>query len=155
VSESQQLDFIKAAQAIAEGQSLHEKAGLSKDFMRLLYALAVGHYESGRYIDALDPLEQLTFLDGRNADNWALLGNCMMRLGRFPEAVTAWRVAMSAAPSFSTATTVVRTAIALKDAEASAEALMVARRYRTTPAQHAEYQALVDSWNQMAGVAVD
>jgi hypothetical protein len=100
-------------------------------------------------------LEQLTLLDGRNADNWALLGNCMMRLGRFAESVTAWRVAMSAAPTFNTAATVVRTAIALKDAEASAEALMVARRCRATPSQHEEYRLLVDSWNRMAGVSAD
>ena len=155
MSDSQKLDFVKASQAIAQGTSLQEAAGLSKDFIRLLYAMAVGHYESGRYVEALGSLEQLTLLDGRNPDNWALLGNCMMRLGRFAEAVTAWRVAMSASPNFNTAATVVRTAIAIKDLEASAEALMVARRYRSTTAQQTEYLALVDSWNQLAGAKAD
>jgi hypothetical protein len=42
----------------------------------------------------------------------------------------------------------VRTAVAIKDAEASAEALMVARRQRTTPNQFADYEALLTLWNR-------
>jgi tetratricopeptide (TPR) repeat protein len=155
MNEPQKLDFLTAAKAIEQGKNLHEVAGLSRDFIRLLYATAVGQYESGQYIDALESLHQLTVLDARNADNWALLGNCLLRMGMFSEAVTAWRVALSAAPSFATAATVTRTAVALKNKEASAEGLIVARLHRKTPEQFAEYEALLDSWNLMAGAAAD
>jgi Flp pilus assembly protein TadD len=155
MNEPQKLDFLTATKAIEQGQNLHEVAGLSRDFIRLLYATAVGQYESGQYLEALNSLHQLTVLDARNADNWALLGNCLLRMGMFAEAVTAWRIAMSAAPTFATAATVTRTAVALKDAEASAEALIVARLHRKTPEQFAEYETLLDSWNLMAAAAAD
>jgi Flp pilus assembly protein TadD len=142
------LNFLDALKAIQEGRSLAQAAGLSRDLLRVLYASAVGLYESGQHEEALMQLHQLTSLDARNPDPWALTGNCFLKMGRFAEAVTAWRVAMAAAPTFATAATIVRTAVAIKDPEASAEALMVARRQRTTPNQFADYEALLDLWNR-------
>jgi Flp pilus assembly protein TadD len=142
------IGLKEAAEAMLEGKTLRERAGLSRDLIRVLYASAVTHYESGQHEDALVTLSQIMALEPRNADIWALMGNCMLKLGRFGDAVLAWRVAMTVAPSFATAATIVRTAVAIKDAEASAEALMVARRQRTTPKQFTDYEALLDLWNR-------
>lgn len=144
----QKLDFLSAHEALENGDSLASRAGLSRDLLRVLYAAAVGAYESGQYETALSHLYQLTVLDARNPDPWALTGNCLLKLGQYADAVTAWRVNMSVAPSFATAATIVRTAVALKDAEASAEALMVARRQRTTLKQFSDYEGLLDLWNR-------
>jgi predicted Zn-dependent protease len=145
---SQQVHFPLAIAALQDGRSLAELAGLSKDLIRVLYASAVGLYESAQYEQALEQLHALTVVDTRNPDLWALMGNCMLRLGRFPDAVTSWRIALAASPSFATAATLVKTAVAIRDAEAAAEALMVARMKRTTPNQFADYEVLVDLWNR-------
>lgn len=142
------IGLKQAAMAMVQGQSLRERAGLSRDLIRVLYASAVTCYESGQHEEALGTLQQLMVLESRNADVWALIGNCMMRLGRFPDAVTAWRMVLAIEPNFATAATVVRTAVAIKDAEASAEALMVARRQRTTPSQFTDYENLLEAWNR-------
>lgn len=148
MSTPQRVDFPSAMAALQEGRSLAELAGISKDLIRVLYASAVGLYESAQYEHALEQLHALTVVDTRNPDPWALTGNCMLRLGRFADAVTAWRIALAASPSFATAYTIVKTAVAIKDAESSAEALIVARRHRISPAQFAEYEGLVALWNK-------
>lgn len=148
MSQDQTIGLQQAAQAMVQGQSLRERAGLSRDLIRVLYASAVTRYESGQHEEALVTLHQIMALEPRNPDIWALSGNCMMRLGRFTDAVTAWRMVLAIDPNFATAATIVRTAVAIKDAEASAEALIVARRQRTTPTQFSDYDTLLDLWNR-------
>jgi len=98
----------------------------------LLYATAVGHYEAGRYPQSILVLTQLTPLDSRNPDAWALLGNCMLREGRFAEALEAWSLSLHLKPSYPTALQVARAAIAQKDRTTAAVALMAMNKHGTT-----------------------
>ena len=133
-------------QAQSQGQTLAQHAGLSNDTLRVLYAKAVGLYEAGQYNEALPLAYQLVGLDSNHADYWALTGNVLYGLGHFKEAVGFWMTTLALQPRYSTAATVVRTAVALKDKEAAAEALLIASKLKQTPEQTREFDALVDSW---------
>lgn len=131
---------------LASGKTLAEHAGFSSNAIQLIYATAVGHLESGRLEQAAAGAFQLVSLDPRTEDHWALYGNVLMKQGCFAQAVTAWEMAMACAPRFTTAVTIARTAIAMGLFENAAEALLMARRYKSTPAQEVEYDALVEAW---------
>lgn len=146
--EATPVDMKAATQAVLDGQSLADHLGLPEGVTRVLYAGAVGHYEGGRYPEAIQLLMKLAPLDPRMPDAWALLGNCMMKEGRFPEALEAWSLALHLKPSYAAAHQVVRTALALKDKVAAAVGLMAMRKHGTSPEQRAAYlelcQALID-----------
>lgn len=133
------------------GKSLADYAGLSKDALRVLYANAVGHYEAGRLEDAAAGLFHLVALDPHSEDYWALYGNTLMKLGDFANAVSAWEMALACAPRYATAAMIARTAIAIGQLDRAAEALVVARKYKQTTAQEAEFDALIESWYAARG----
>jgi tetratricopeptide (TPR) repeat protein len=137
--EATPVDMKAATQAVLAGQSLADHLGLPQDLTRVLYAAAVGHYEAERYPQAIQTLMQLTPLDARMPDAWALMGNCMMKEGRFPEALEAWSVALHLNPSYSAALQVARTALALQDRVTAAVALMAMRKHGTTPEHRAAF----------------
>lgn len=138
---------IDVSQAVlTSGQTLAEHAGISSNALKLIYANAVGHLEAGQLQEAAMGAFQLVSLDPRTEDHWALYGNIFMKLGFFAQAVTAWEMAMVCAPRFATAATIARTAIAIGKFENAAEALLMAKRYKRTPAQELEFDALVDAW---------
>lgn len=130
----------------ASGKSLAEQSGLSEQSIRVLYATAVGHFEAGRLQQAQVVLMQLLALAPKVEDHWALLGNTLMRLGQFAEAVTAWEMAMACQPRYATAVRIARTAIAIGRLDAAAEALLMARKYAQSPAQQEEFDALIEAW---------
>jgi len=142
------LDMQAATQAVMAGQSLTEYLGLPEEVNRVLYAAAVNHYEATRYQEAIAMLMKLTPLDPRNPDAWALLGNCMMKEARFPEALEAWSLALYLKPSFAAAQQVARTALALKDRVTAAIAMMAMRKHGTTREHTVAYlelgQAMLD-----------
>ena len=129
-----------------KGQTLAQHAGLSNDTLRVLYAKAVGLYEAGHFDEALPLAYQLVGLDSNHADYWGLTGNVLYGLGHFKEAVGFWMSNLALQPRYATAATVVRTAVALKDRESAAEALLIASKLKQTPEQTREFDALVDSW---------
>lgn len=131
---------------IASGKTLAEHAGLSRHATKVLYATAVGHFEASRFSEAGAVLFQLVALDPKSEDAWALYGNALMRLGRFQTAVTAWEMAMACTPRFSTAALIARTAIAIGALDRAAEALLMARRTKKSPAQDKEFDELVEAW---------
>jgi tetratricopeptide (TPR) repeat protein len=133
-------------EAQSQGQTLAQHAKFSNDTLRVLYAKAVGFYEAGKLDEALPLAYQLVGLDTNHADYWALTGNVLYGLGHFKEAMGFWMVNLSLQPRYATAATVVRTAIALKDKEAAAEALLIASKLKNTSEQIREFDALVDSW---------
>lgn len=135
----------------ASGQTLVEQAGLSPNTLKVIYAAAIGHLEAGRLEQAAAGAFQLVSLDPRSEDHWALYGNTLMKLGRFAEAVTAWEMAMACVPRFATAATVARTAIAIGKLDSAAEALLMARSLRRTPAHELEFDALVEAWYAARG----
>jgi predicted Zn-dependent protease len=137
-------------QALEKGQTLAQHARLSSDTLRVLYAKAVGFYEAGQLNDALPLAYQLVGLDSNHADYWGLTGNVLFGLGHFKEAIGFWMTNLSLQPRYATAATVVRTAVALKDRETAAEALLIASKLKHTPEQTREFDALVDSWYAMA-----
>jgi len=136
---------------IAGGQNLAAHVGLSPNALKVVYATAVGHLEAGRLEAAAAGAFQLVSLDPRSEDHWALYGNALMKLGRFAEAVTAWEMAMACVPRFATAVTVARTAIAIGKLDNAAEALLMARSLRRTPAHEAELDALIEAWYAARG----
>lgn len=131
------VDLQAAAQAVQAGQSLAEHLGLSDQPARLLYAVAVGHYEAGRYTQAIPCLLQATALNARMPEAWTLLGNSLMREGKFPEALEAWLLALHLDPSFAAAHQVTRTAVALKDATSAAVGIMAMFKHAKTAEQQA------------------
>jgi tetratricopeptide (TPR) repeat protein len=143
------FDLDAARRAMTAGQSLAEHAGLSRDLLRLLYASAVGHYEARRHDEAIQALVQLVLLDLRHADAWALLGNCHQREGRFAEALQAWQSAMTLRADPALATLVARTALALKDRESAAEALLALRQHVATQTQADEFNALAEGLREL------
>ena len=140
------VDLDAASKALSGGQSLAAHLGLSEQPARLLYAVAVGHYEAGRYAQAIPCLLQATALNARLPEVWTLLGNSLMREGRFSEALEAWSLALHLEPSFAAAQQVTRTAVALKDASSAAVGLMAMFKHATT----AEQQAASAEWAQAA-----
>lgn len=136
---------------LASDKTLAEYVGISPNALKVIYANAVGHLESGHLEQAAVEAFQLVSLDPRCEDYWALYGNIFMKLGCFAQALTAWEMAMVCAPRFSTAATIARTAIAIEKFDNAAEALLMARRYRSTPAQELEFDALVDAWYAARG----
>lgn len=137
------FDQAAAVQALKSGQSLASHMKLSPDLLRAMYAVAVGHYEGGRYGDAVLALMPLVLLDARNQDHWALLGNCHLREGRFEEALQAWQMAMTLKPAYATAAQVARTALALKDKASAAEAIVTMFTHRT-PGSQAQDQEILE-----------
>ena len=131
------VDLKAAAQALRAGQSLVGYLNLSDQPARLLYGVAVGHYEGGRYAQAIPCLVQATALNARMPEAWALLGNSLMREGKFPEALEAWCLALHLQPSFSAAQQVVRTALALKDCPAAGIGVMAMFKHAITPEHYA------------------
>jgi tetratricopeptide (TPR) repeat protein len=129
------VDFDAATAAVKSGQSLAEHLGLTKRTSGALYAAAVGHHEAGRYAQAIECLMQVTVLDARMPDAWALMGNSLMREGKFPEALEAWCLALHLNPSFASAHQVTRTAIALKDPPNAAIGLVAMFKHAETPEQ--------------------
>lgn len=132
-----EVDLEAAAQALSAGKSLAEHLGLSEQPARLLYAVAVGHYEAGRYTEAIPCLLQAAGLNARMPEVWTLLGNSMMREGKFTEALEAWLLALHLQPSFGTAHQVTRIAVALKDATSAAVGNMAMFKHATTAEQQA------------------
>ncbi len=137
-------DMLQAV--LTSGQTLAEHSGISSNALKVIYAKAIGDLESGQLQQAAVGAFQLVSLDPRTEDHWALYGNIFMKLGCFSEAVTAWEMAMVCAPRFATAATIARTAIAIGKLDNAAEALLMARRYKTTAAQEIEFDALVEAW---------
>lgn len=131
------LDVDAALQAVKAGRSLAEHMGLSDQPARLLYTAAVGHYESGQHAQAIHTLVQVTALDARMPDAWALMGNCLMREGRFAEALEAWTLALHLKPSFAAAHQVARTALALKDPATGAIGWVAMAKHASTDEQRA------------------
>jgi tetratricopeptide (TPR) repeat protein len=136
------VDMQAATQAVLAGQSLTEHLGLPEEVNSVLYAAAVSHYEAGQYPQAISMLMKLTPLAPRMPDAWALLGNCMMKEGRFPEALEAWSLALHLKPSYAAAHQVARTALALKDKVTAAVGLMAMHKHGTTPEHQAAYLEL-------------
>ena len=145
------VDMQAATQAVMAGQSLTEYLGLPEEVNRVLYAAAVNHYEATRYQEAIAMLMKLTPLDPRNPDAWALLGNCMMKEARFPEALEAWSLALHLKPSYTAAHQVARTALALKDKLTAAVALMAMLKHGTTPDHEAAYLELGQAMLSLPG----
>lgn len=131
------VDLEAAAQAVRGGQSLAEHLGMSEEPARLLYAVAVGHYEAGRHAQAIACLLQATALNARVPDAWALLGNSLMREGEFAQALEAWLMALHLQPTFAVAHQVTRTAVALKDRASAAVGIMAMFKHANTAAQQA------------------
>jgi predicted Zn-dependent protease len=139
-----------AFQALGQGQTLAQHAQLSNDTLQVLYAKAVGFVETGQFDEALPLAYQLVGLDSNHADYWALTGNVLYGLGHFKEAIGFWMTNLSLQPRYATAATIVRTAVALKDKESAAEALLIASKLKQTPEQIREFDALIDSWYAIA-----
>lgn len=138
-----------AVQAIANGQPLAEHLGFSTDLLKVLYSEAVGHYDHGQTAEAIAALDLLTKLDMRRVDYWALLGNCLNREGKFQEALACWQMAMTIKPDRQSAMLVARTALALKDPAAAAEALLAARPFIVTQEHVEQAQAVIESLNTL------
>lgn len=132
--------------AVDSEKSVADMVGLSEQALRVLYAQAVGHYEAARYAQAQVTLMQLVALAPKKEDPWALLGNTLLKLGHFSEAVTAWEMAMACQPRFATGAMIARTAIAIGRLDAASEALLMARRCIQTPLQQQEFDALIELW---------
>lgn len=141
-AEATPVDMQAATQALRAGQSLTEHLGLPEEVNSVLYAGAVSHYEAKRTVEAIELLFKLVAMKPRMPDAWALLGNCMMREGRFPEALEAWSLALHLKPSHAAAQHVVRTALALKDKVTAAVGLMAMLKHGTTPEHRAAYLEL-------------
>lgn len=133
--EKKPVDMEAAAKAVKGGRSLVEHLGMSDQMPRVLYAAAVGHHEAGRYAESIQCLIQATALDARMPDAWALLGNSLMREGRFAEALEAWSLALHLKPGFSAACQVTRTALAIKDAEAASIGFIAMLKHAKTAEQ--------------------
>ena len=131
------LDMEAALQAVKAGRSLAEHMGLSDQPARLLYTAAVGYYESGQHAQAIRTLVQVTALEARLPDAWALMGNCLVREGRFAEALEAWTLALHLKPGFAAAHQVARTALALKDPATGAIGWVAMLKHAETDAQRA------------------
>lgn len=147
--EATPVDMKAATQAVLGGQSLASYLGLPEGLTKALYATAVWHFEAGRYKEAIDVLvTQLAPMDPHMPDAWSLLGNCMMKEGRFPEALEAWSMLLHLKPSYAVAQKVARTALALKDKETAAVAVMAMHKHGTTPEHREAYlelgQAMLD-----------
>lgn len=127
------LDLEAARAAVLGGKSLAEHIGLSPHIVRLLYVTALGHYEAGRHEQAVDDLQKLLALDARHADGWALMGNSLLRVGKFVEALDAWTLALYLKPSFGSAHQVARTALALKNLETACIAVVAMGKHASTP----------------------
>ena len=138
------VDLDAASKALSGGQSLATHLGLSDQPVRLLYAVAVGHYEAGRYAQAIPCLLQAAALNARLPEVWSLLGNSMMREGKFAEALEAWLLSLHLQPSFAAALQVTRTAVALKDTTSAAVGIMAMFKHATT----AEQQATSAEWSR-------
>lgn len=139
------VDLEAARKAVIGGASLAQHLGLSSDGLRLLYVSAIGHHEAGRHAQAIGDLMQIVMLDARNADAWALMGNCLMREGRFADALQAWSLALHLKPSFGSAHQVARTALALKSAPEAAIGLTAMRKHGSTPDQLAACQEVLEA----------
>lgn len=136
------MDPAAATRAVAEGRSAADIAGVPAEVQELLYATALGYFDGGRFKEAIELLMSLVVLDIRNPDYWSVLGNCQMREGRFAEALEAWQMTLSVKPSRIAAALVARTAIALKDRTAAAEALLIMSTRLTSEADESEFAAL-------------
>lgn len=144
------ISVESALSALENGHSLAEHAGFSRATLKALYATATGHFEAGRAEDALKALFQLVALEPRKEDHWALLGNTFALSGQFKAAVGAWQMAMTVEPRYATAAMIARTAIALKDKESAAEALLMAGKLKLTEAHQSEFDALIEAWYALA-----
>jgi tetratricopeptide (TPR) repeat protein len=131
------VDIKAVTEAVKGGQSLAEHFGLSPATGRALYTAAAGHYEAGRYAEAVDCLIKVTALDARMPDAWALLGNSLMRDGKFAEALEAWSLELHLRPSFASAHLVTRTSLALKDPASAAIGLIAMLKHMKT-AEHGD-----------------
>lgn len=137
-------------EALHQGQTLAEHAQLSNDTLRVLYAKAVGFFEAGQLDEALPLAYQLVGLSSNNPDYWALTGNVLYGLGHFKEAIEFWMTNLSLQPRYATAAVIVRTAVAIRDKECAAEALLIASKLKQTPEQLSEFDALIESWYAIA-----
>lgn len=145
------VDMQAATQAVLAGQSLTEHLGLPEEVNSVLYAGAVSHYEFKRHAEAIELLFKLLAMNPRMPDAWALLGNCMMREGRFPEALEAWSLALHLKPSHAAAQHVVRTALALKDKVTAAVGLMAMLKHGSTPEHRTAYLELGQAMLELPG----
>jgi len=137
------VDLQAAAQAVQTGRSLDEHFGLSGESARLLYAVAVGHYEAGRYAQAVACLLQAAALNARVPDVWSLLGNSLVREGQFAQALEAWLMSLHLQPSFAAAHQITRTAVALKDRASAAVGIMAMFKHASTAEQRAASAEMV------------
>lgn len=145
------IDMDAARNALRAGQSLVDHLGLPADLPKVLYAIAVGHFEAKRYAEAKQCCWQLAALNPRFADAWALLGNCCMCEGEFADALNAWGHALYLKPNFSLAHEVARTAMALNDPQTAIVGLNAMRKHASSAEQFARYEELLGSLLESKG----
>lgn len=145
-----EVDMDAALEAVRGGSSLAQFLGFSPNLGIAVYASAVNEYQTGQYAAAIKSLGLLVMLDVRNPDAWSLMGNAFLREGQFPEALDAWQTAMGLRPTYELAAMVARTAVALKNPETVAEAMLVLVKHLTTPERVIEFGAFGDALRTLA-----
>lgn len=86
-------DYVKVIEKLANGSTIAQATGMSKDTLEGLYALAYNLYSSGNYKDAETIFTALAVYESNEYRFWMGLGGCRQALGKFEQAIDAYQFA--------------------------------------------------------------